>query len=497
MRVMETFGKLPLSFEANQGQSDAQVDFLARVGGYTLFLISGEAVMVLRQPREDGRFNLKHRLDSDPTRPEAEAMPKKPEPIPPKVLSLKFQGASQRTAASGLEELPGKVNYFIGNDPALWHTDISTYTAVKYTDIYPGIDVVFYGNGQQLEWDLVVAAGADPDNISLELTGADQLSLDEQGNLVIQLEEAAICLRKPFVYQEVNGIKMQITGEYDLQAGEQIKFRLAGYDTSQPLVIDPVLVYSTYLGGTSGDRGNDIAVDADGNAYITGYTRSDDFPVKDPYQSHQTASDAFVSKLNADGSALIYSTYLGGNDDDSGYAIAVDADGYAYIAGTTYSTDFPVQPNPGAYQLANAGEFDAFVTKLDRMGNSLVFSTYLGGGNNDAAYSIAVDSGDNVYVTGETGSANFPRASAFQGTIGGGADVFVTKLNANGTNLVYSTFLGGSGYDVGNGIAVDGSGNAHVVGYTASDNFPTKNAMQPLKPASGVYNAFVAKYNFW
>jgi hypothetical protein len=271
----------------------------------------------------------------------------------------------------------------------------------------------------------------------------------------------------------------------------EVGFRVAAYDRGKPLVIDPILAYSTYLGGGSDDDGYAIAVDGSGNAYVTGYTLSSDFPTTGALQGANGGPvDVFVSKLNPSGSALVYSTYLGGGTNDYGYGIAVDDAGNAYVTGDTWSTDFPMS-NP--LQGTNAGDDDAFVTKLNASGSALVYSTYLGGGFYDAGYAIAVDASRSVYVTGFTWSTNFNTAAPLQGIKGGSEDAFVSKIDASGAALVYSTYLGGASFEEGHGIAVDGSGNAYVTGYTASTNFPTAGPFQGAN--AGSYDAFVSKIN--
>ncbi len=295
-------------------------------------------------------------------------------------------------------------------------------------------------------------------------------------------------LHKPIVYEQAGGVRKEIAGRYVLRSKGQVGFEIAAYDTSKALIIDPVLSYSTYLGGSAADVGNAIAVDASGNAYVTGFTGSTNFPTKSPFQAALGSADAFVAKLDPTGSTLVYSTYLGGSAADFGNAIAVDATGNAYVTGNTASTNFPTK-NP--LQAASGGGTDAFVAKLDPTGSALVYATLLGGVAEDTGNAIAVDASGNAYVTGFTNSANFPTKNPFQAALGGARDAFVAKLNAAGSALVYSTYVGGSGEDFGNGIAVDSSGNAYATGNTASTNFPTKN---PLQAASGGgTDAFVAK----
>jgi hypothetical protein len=479
LQAIESFINLPMYFETNQGQTDAQVKFLSRSPGNILFLTPSRAVLVL----------TKRETESSGT-----------------VLSMAFAGAHRRPHISGREQLPGKVNYFVGNDPRKWRTNIATYGKVLYRDLYPGIDLVYYGRRGQLEYDLVIRPGADLRNIVLEFRGAERLEVDARGDLVMHTEVGVIRQRKPVVYQEINGARREIVGSYALKGKHRVGFKVAAYDASRPLVIDPVLFYSTYLGGSFDEHGEGIAVDSTGNAYVTGGTTSSDFPTTPGAYSTTfgccvgVSNHVFVTKLNPLGSApLIYSTYIGANGDDFGIGIAIDTLGNAYVTGRT-GNNFPT--TPGAFQTTfGGGNYDAFVTKLNPTGSALVFSTYLGGSGNEFGSGIAVDGLGNAYLTGQTSSIDFPTTlGAFQTSFGGGGginplDAFVTKLNPLGSApLVYSTFLGGSSNDVGTGIAVDGLGNAYVTGYTGSTNFPTTPGAFQTTYGGGV-DAFVTKLN--
>ena len=490
-RIVETYGKLPLSFEANQGQTDRRVKFISRGPGYTLFLNSTEAVLSLSSPQSSQRAQrMTPNFLSASSAPSAVNDPN-PQST---VLRMKLVGANPHPEVVGLEELPGKSNYFIGNDPAKWRTNVPTYARVQYKDVYPGVDLVYYGNQRQLEYDLIVAPGADPGAITLSFEGVERLRIDAQGDLVLDTSGGEIRQHKPLVYQEVDGVQREISGAYVLNGGRQVGFEVAAYDASKPLIIDPVLSYSTYLGGSRSDAGFGIAVDASGNAYVTGFTGSTDFPTASPLQpafgGGPSFGDAFVTKVSASGNALVYSTYLGGSDDEFGEHIAVDASGNAYVMGLTDSTNFPTA---SPFQAAFGGNRDAFVTKLNAAGNTLVYSTYLGGENQEVGFRIAVDISGNAYVVGATRSTDFPTASPFQPANAGNFDTFVTKLNAAGNVLVYSTYLGGSALDSGDGIAVDTSGNAYVTGCTQSTDFPT---VSPFQAAfDGARDIFVTKLN--
>jgi hypothetical protein len=523
--VRQNYGQLPFSFEANVGQADSQVQFLAQGSGYSLFLTPTEAVMTLSQGsgvRDQGSgMGGATTLPTRTANEDPASLSPNPQALtPPSVVRMQVLGGNPAPQVVGLDPLPGKVNYFLGNDPRQWHTNISTYAKVEYRDVYPGIDLDYYGRQGQMEYDFVVAPGADPGAIHLGFSGADQVNVDSQGDLVLHAGGQDVVQHKPVVYQDVNGSRQEVASSLVLADKpnseatntHQIGFALGSYDASRALVIDPVLSYSTYLGGSGGNYGSDvglgIAVDAAGNAYVTGYTDSTDFPTANAFQPSKGGlytPNAFVTKLSADGSSLVYSSYLGGSgyansSGDYGNGIAVDAAGNAYVTGYAASTDFPTanafQPNKGGPYIPNA-----FVTKLSADGSSLVYSTYLGGSGTYGDYGtgIAVDAAGNAYVTGHAESTDFPTANAFQPAKGGAsyiANAFVTKFAADGANLLYSTYLGGSIGDVGNGIAVNAAGNAYVTGLTISTDFPTANAFQPTKGGgSNVYNAFLTKFS--
>jgi hypothetical protein len=498
-KVAESYGKLPLSFEANHGQTDGRVKFLSRTSGYTVFLTGDEAVLAFsgsaaKRPAPKGASNFGAATVSQKRYPDTNLNPATPQSMAGGVLRMKLRNANPAAKITGTDELAGTNNYFIGNDPAKWRTNVPTYGKVKYEGIYSGIDLVYYGNQRQLEYDFIVAAGADPRRIAFDVRGAKRIRQDAQGELVFKVADDEIRWHKPVVYQEKDGARQLVAARYALTDTNRVAFDVAKYDTSRPLYIDP-LIYSTYLGGSGQDGGSAIAVDSAGNAYVTGYTASTNFPTMNPLQPANAGGfDAFVTKLNPSGSALVYSTYLGGSGGDSGSGIAVDSAGNVYVTGGTGSTDFPV--TPGAFQTTYGGNGDAFVSKISATGSALVYSTYLGGSGiyGDSGSSIAVDSSGNAYVIGVTSSTDFPTMNPFQPAFGGGLDAFVTKINPTGSALVYSTYLGGSGEDAGNGIAVDSAGNAYVTGLTRSINFPTMNPLQPTY-GGGDSDAFVAKIN--
>ena len=436
-RIADSYGKLPLCFEANQGQTDTSVKFLSRGSGYTLFLTSDEAVFSLYEAS----------ANTPPVRSQERRRPVVMS-TNNTVLRMKFVDANPTAKVIGSEELAGKSNYFIGNDPKRWLTGVPTYAKVKYEGVYSGIDLLYHGNPQQLEYDFVVAPGADPRRIQLDVLGAKRISRGQNGDLVFHLRQGEVRWHKPVVYQEKGHTRQEIGVQYAIAGANRVGFEFAKYDARRPLYIDPLL-YSTYLGGSGADNGSGIAVDSAGNAYVTGATSSANFPTQGPVQPMFAGgrSDAFVAKINATGSALIYSTYLGGGGDDSGSGIALDTEGNAYVSGWTTSTNFPTL---NALQSAyGGGDYDAFVTQINASGSALVYSTYLGGSGIDLGSGIAVDSAGNAYVVGTTASSDFPTTpNAFQAACGDVSefgcffgDGFVAKINAAGSALIYSTYL--------------------------------------------------------
>ncbi|MEY2518284.1 MAG: hypothetical protein QOF24_43 [Verrucomicrobiota bacterium] len=501
-QLNQAYGKLPLAFEANQGQTDPHVKFLSRGNGYSLFLTPTEAVIVLGKTARDDN-TLPGVLPNQAIKDQREA-PKSFGPAT--VLRMKLMGGNPTAKIAGTGELPSKSNYLIGNHSEQWHTNLSNYTKVEYREVYPGIDLVYYGNQRQLEHDFVIAPGADPKAIRLAFQGARKISINSAGDLVLDTKGGEVQLKQPRVYQNVDGAERKIAARYVLKGRHRVAFEVAEYDRRQPLVIDPVLSYSTYLGGGGYDQPLNIAVDISGNAYVTGYTTSTNFPTTPgAYQTTiGSSSTAFVTKLNPTGSAVVYSTYLGGNGSETGFGIAVDASGNAYVAGLASSTNFPT--TPGAFQttFGGGGGGDCFVTKLNSTGDALIYSTYLGGSLGEGFAAIAVDASGNAYVTGFTNSTNFPTTpGAFQTTFGGASyysstgDGFVTKLNPTGSALVYSTYLGGNRDDYGHSIAVDALGNAYVTGFTESLNFPTTFGAYQTANGGGIpsRDAFVIKLN--
>ena len=515
-RIAAEYGRLPLSFEANRGQSDARVKFVSRGQGYSLFLSGTEAVMTLRRregvgPAPSPDVTPKMRASGMDAGSGAASA----------VLRVTLAGANPAPRVEGLEPVPGRSNYFIGHDPAKWRTDVPQYAKVRYRDVYPGVDLVYYGNQQHIEHDFIVGPGADPRQIRFAVDGADKMELSASGDLVLHTTEGDVRLQKPTIYQPEGTSRREVAGAYVLTADNRVGFELAAYDVSLPLVIDPVLEYATYVGGGDFDNALGIAVDAAGSAYITGWTGSLDFPTKNPLQSQKAGppppvpqqpdngtdkrDDLYVAKLTPDGSSLVYSTYLGGSDLDRAYSIAVDRAGNAHVVGRTFSTDFPVHHALQPTKVAN--HITGFVVKLNAQGNGLIYSTYLGGSGADWAYNIATDPDGNAYVAGMTNSADFPKHGLqqyvggtcalppifFAGSHGPCIDVFVAKLPPDGSQLVYSARLGGSNNELFPTIAVDATGHAYIAGQTQSQDFPTTGQAFQAKFGGGTWDVFVSK----
>jgi hypothetical protein len=500
---------VPLSFEANQGQTDSQVKFLSRGDGYSLFLTSHGVVFTLRTPA-----GVK---------------------APPSVFRMELLGAERNAQVSGADKLPGVANYFIGNDPKKWRSGISAYGKVKYRGIYPGVDAVFYGNQRQLEYDFVVAPGANPKQISLGLTGVTP-SLDMEGNVLLRLADGDLTLKKAIVYQNIDGGKKFVDARYTI-AGDKVRFQLGKYDHSQTLVIDPVFTYLTYLGGSGPDQiggsqvvagtrspsAQALAIDSAGDVYVTGMTESTDFPVANAYQGASKTNiwTAFVSALNPSGTALLYSTYLGGSDYTEGNSVVWDShDNALYVVGTTNSPDFPItagafqrilSPNEVGVNEVSASQYNAFVAKFSPSGQ-LTNSTFLGGNYPTNGFGITTDPQGRAYVVGFTqytcappDEASYscfpttPGAVIPAGTISQNGNGFVSVFDPKLSTLLYSTLLGDPNGAVGNtseafGVTVDPSGNFYVVGVTGSPSLPTTPGA--FQPKLGTSNALPALVGF-
>jgi hypothetical protein len=508
-----TLQNLPLRFELNQGQSDARVKFLSRGSNHTLFLTASEAVLALRDPGKKSP-SAKPAFGN-----KALALLSPSELAPPLYMLMAWVGANLSAQVDGEDELPGKANYLIGDSPSNWRTHVPLYRKVRYRDVYPGVDVVYYGNDGKIEYDLIVSPGADLHKIRLRFPGATKTRISPQGDLVLKLGRDLVILHKPVVYQEetllpgVPPSKHYIDGRYVAQNAHQFGFQVGFYDPARPLVIDPALTYSTFIGGSNQDAGTHVAVDSSGNAYIVGFSDSPDFPVANPLQSANKGSrSVFLAKINTlapGASSLVYSTYLGGVGSAMGRGIAVDSTGNVYIVGDTNSKTFPI--TPGAFQTSCKGTCanNAFVAKIDPFGSSLLYSSYLGGSNFDFGFGIAIDSAGRMYFTGTTSSSDFPTTvGAFQTVYKGGSpgtrhgDSYVAVLNPAGNgpaDLVYSTYLGGSGDDFAWGLAIDASNFVYVTGSTLSSNFPiTPTAFQSALAGVGnigMGDGFLVKLN--
>ena len=499
-QVNAAYGKLPLIFEANQGQTDPSVRFLSRGPGYTLFLTPDAAVFSLYTPAllEPNQTAVKF-----------------------STLRMRLVDANLQPEISGLNPLPTQVNSYRVQDPKQWQTGIPAYAKVQLQKVYPGVDLIYYGNQQQLEYDFIVAPGADPARIRLAIAGLDetaQAALTENGDLVLKIGHSEIRWHQPVIYQEIAGQRRAIDGGFKLverpELGDksdsriEIGFRVAAYDPTRPLIIDPVLAYSTFLGGMSSDYATSIAVDISGNAYVTGAAASTNFPSTIFTNGYDRANlpslikmDVFISKFDPNGQSLLFSTLVSGalpeDKDDIGYGIAVNQFGTAvYVVGTTASTTFPLLPIPGGYNQSIKGSTDAFIAEFRSSDGALLYSSYLGGGKDEGGTGIAIDPTGNIYVTGYTTSI-FPTAfpvigNVYQPNLSGGADAFVTKFSP-GWAMLYSTYFGGSKDDKAAAIAVDSAGSIYITGSTASTNLNTPWAFGKTLGGSG--DAFVAKFD--
>ena len=492
------FGQLPLHFEAHTGQSDDRVEFLTRGRGYTLLLKPSEMILAL-QPSG---------LDQQTPFPASQA---------PRLLRMRLLGAAADPLIEGLDPLPGKSNYFIGNDPKLWRTNIPTYASVRYQGVYPNIDLLYHGNHSSVEFDFVVAPGGNTEAIRLAVEGIDEARIDSAGNLLLG-PEGQLRLRAPSIYQEVDGEKHAVSGAYALHSSEaagqrpprpiEVGFSVGGYDAGRPLIIDPVLEYSTYLGWAGGDAATDIILDADGNVYLTGRTNSPADPSVGVFVGFGGGRDAFVVKLDPTGSILEYVTFFGGSGDDTPGGITMILPDIVVVAGHTDSTDLPNVEN--GFSKFYRGNTDGFVVKLNFDGSDISYATYLGGTGQDIIADVTAELGtDIVYVVGSTSSGDFPVKNELNqvgGFLSGSKDAFVAKLDLNSSNpevncyiqpdnyndcadLLSSTYLGGSSVDDGFGIARNGENSVYVTGQTCSTDFP-KTAGVFDNSANGGCDAF-------
>lgn len=526
----ETYGKLPIYFEPNVGQADESVRFLARGKGYSLFLKDNETVLSLQKPIAGKKM------------------------LSQTAVRMRINAANSSPSLAGLEQTEGRSNYFVGDDPSQWHTDIPNYGKVKSEQVLPGIDAIYYGNGQQLEYDFIVARGYDPNQIKLTFDGPKDAKIEQKtGDLILETGAGAIRQLLPVVYQNTDHGRMEVAASYRLTRNDDsylVSFNIADYDRSKELIIDPILSYGSYLGGSGFEDGRGITVDADGNAYVVGTAASINFPTtpgvikttNPPSQNNVQWYDAFVTKINPNGTAMVWSTYYGGrNGSETGTGVAVTSTGEVLISGTTMANDFPTV---NAYQPTFGGTDDAFAAKLNSTGSAIIYSTYLGGNNTDTGGRIALDqnagdavfaglssspnfpttpgaykpklcdtpqscsgifysgsyvvklsaTGNGLYSTlfnagisdvkldannnavigGSVSGTNFPAtAGAFQTTTSGGIEGFIAKLNPAGSAVVYGTYLGGGlQSDRVNGITIDASGNLYATGQTENTGFP-------------------------
>ena len=516
--VVAEYGKLPLAFEPNLGQANPEAKFLARGVGYELFLTPKESVFVLNT----GEKKSVIAKQKSGLRPAASGHGAS-------VLRMKLLGANKNPVLTAQNELPGKSNYLSGNRPKNWRTNVPNYRSVREQGAFPGIDLVYYGTQGQLEYDFVVAPGANPGVIRFAVEGASKLSTSSDGDLLVGIAGGEVRFHKPFAYQRDGSAKTVVAANYVLEGKDQVAFKLGNYDSRRELVIDPILSYSTYLGGSNIDGANAIAVAPDHTAFIAGGTFSTDFPTAGthPLQPNHGgpddfSKDAFVAKLSADGQTVLYATYLGGKNQDFANGIAVDNVGDAYVVGTTLSPDFPVTPgsmdvecggdgkcgaswNPGGLIVENG-----FISKLNPAGSALIYSAFIGVYENVEALGVAVDADQNAYVTGHTSDNITPTVvitppnqppppfpisgNAFQPAFGGGTnDAFVMKVSATGLSILYSSYLGGSDEDSAHGIAVDALHNIYVTGLTYSVDLPLAGGLQA---SGGAGDAFVSKISF-
>jgi Ca2+-binding RTX toxin-like protein len=461
-QIQNAYGKLPLAFVPNKGQTDGRVRYYAEGPGFGFYFTNHKAVLAFEKGDRG------------------------------QALELRFLGANPNAQPTAADRGDGRVTYLVNSK----HQNLPSYHELAYRDLWPGVDMVFRGAGEKLNYEFYLRPGADPSDIRLAYRGTDGLSLGAGGNLLVKTPFGTLQDSPPRSYQRLDGRRIPVGSRFVLDSGGSFRFQLGpSYDPRRPLVIDPGLAYSTYLGGAGDEEVDAVAVDSSGNAYATGKTSSVDFPTTAGAfdTSSNGATDVFVTKLNAGGSALVYSTYLGAAGDEKGASIAVDSSGNAYVTGKTNSAGFPT--TAGAFHTTLGGTDDGFVTKLNSTGSALVYTTFLGGSAIDEGTGIALDSSGNAYVTGVGNSTDFPTtAGVFDTTANGSYDAFVSKLNASGSALAYSTYLGGSTDEQGYGIAVDASGSAYVIGRTDSSNFPV-SAGAFDSTSNAFLDVFVSKLN--
>jgi hypothetical protein len=439
-----------MAFEPNVGQTATGGDFLARGAGYAALLAPTGLTLSLERGAGDAV----------------------------NALRLEWAGGDPAAQPVALDRLPSVSNYLTGSDPSRWRAGVPNYARVRYEGVYEGVDVELRGAGRALEYDFVVAPGADPGPVRVRFAGAKSVRVAEDGGLVLDLGGGEVYQTQALVYQQTPEGERRVASRYVQTQADEVAFELEAFDATRPLVIDPVLTFVHYLAGSGQDLEQGFTVDASGSLYVTGTTVSADFPAPGGYdQTAGGAYDVFVSKLAPDGSSLVWSTYLGGSLDDYSSGLAVDALGAVYLTGYTWSADFP--STPGAYDTTHNGEVDLFAAKLNPNGASLAYATFVGTSQGDEGNAIALDPSGAVVIAGYTRSTSYPTTpGAFQTTMPGplGADCVITKINATGTGLVFSTYLGGRDWDISRSVVLDGAGNIYVAGYTESIDFPTSSS---------------------
>jgi hypothetical protein len=474
--------QIPLVFEPNRGQVSGDVRFLSRGSTYAVLLSPDKTVLVL----------YPNPVSGDPGK-----LPQ------PSTVTLELAESNRQVSPEGLDALPGKSNYFIGKEPAKWIAGIPQYGRVEFKSIYAGIDLVYYGKDGKLEYDFVLSPGADPRTLRFRVKGAKTIELSGEGNLSLEASDGTIELRKPVIYQEVKGVRQTIAGDFALRSDDEIGFNVGTYDVSKPLVIDPVLSYSTLIGANNSTQVQGIAVDRSGNAYITGTTFATNYPTVHAFQStNRGTSNVFVTKLNPSGNVILYSTYIGSSGSDNAAGIAIDGSGSAYITGTVGGSDFPTTPGAFMTTCPSLGCNTPFISKFLTDG-TVAFSTLMGG-SNSPAHAIAVDSAGEAYIAGDTASNDLPTTpGSFEPVYPGSQctscyNGYVEKLNASGTALVYSTYFGATGLGgvpstAASGLAVDSAGGAYLVGNTTA--IPIQNAIQSSQVGVNLPNAFITKFS--
>ncbi len=497
-QALSAYGKLPLFFVENKGQADTSLQFYS-YGGQMYFSPEGIYTHFIQRDstahdRFRDRYHERDFISLDTT------------PIHEKHLVLKkrFLNANTHCEIEGEEELPGKINYFIGNDSTKWHTNLRTFKQIRYKNLYPGVDLVYHGNQGPTEYDLVVnpeahnSVSSPLTQIQFTIEGADKLELSPEGDLLVHTPMGILKEKSPVSYQMKNGIKQTLSSHFTLTSDNTFAFNIPQYDKTQSLVIDP-LIYSTFLGGSDDEKAFGLTVDSIGNAYVVGETRSTDFPTTTGTydNTYNGLWDCFVIKVNTINIEMIYSSYIGGDDNDQAYSLSIDGFGRVYITGYTESSTYPI--TIGSYDNSYNGGGDSFITKFNTSGSALIYSTYLGGINSDEAGCIALDSSGNIYVAGRTYSPNFPTTvGTFNRTLNGTEDCFITKLNEGGSDLIYSTYLGGSGNPDGEsilGVIVDILNRVYVTGFTNSSDFPTTPNSYDCTYNGGNYDAFISRLN--